>query len=255
MTHNGSMEIVFAYLAGLLTLINPCVLPVLPIVLATALQASKWGPLALAAGMSVMFIVLGIGISAFGPALGINDQVVAQVAAGVMVLFGLALMSPGLGAVFTRLTNGLASRADAQLDEVDRGRLSGQFIGGLLLGMVWSPCIGPTLGGAIALASGGGSLLWAGAIMTGFALGVSTSSVYWPMGRVTCCNAGYSGCGLCPIAPVLFWGWFSFWWGGPFYLVCTTGLKFGPCKTYPIGCKICLFDFKTLLRRSCHEPS
>ena len=29
------------------------------------------------------------------------------------------------------------------------------------------------------------------------------------------------------------------------YLVCTTGLKFGPCKTYPIGCKICLFDFKT----------
>lgn len=113
MTHNGSMEIVFAYLAGLLTLINPCVLPVLPIVLATALQASKWGPLALAAGMSVMFIVLGIGISAFGPALGINDQVVAQVAAGVMVLFGLALMSPGLGVVFTRLTNGLASRADA----------------------------------------------------------------------------------------------------------------------------------------------
>ena len=121
-----------------------------------------------------MFIALGIGIAAFGPALGINDQVVAQVAAGVMVLFGFALMSPGLGTVFTRLTTGFAVRVDAQLDEVDSGRLSGQFIGGLLLGMVWSPCIGPTLGGAIALASGGGSLLWAGAIMTGFALGVST---------------------------------------------------------------------------------
>ena len=145
-THKDQMEIVFAYLAGLLTLINPCVLPVLPIVLATALQASKWGPLALAAGMSLMFIALGIGISAFGPALGINDPVVAQIAAGVMVVFGLALVSPGLGAAFTRLTTGLASRADAQLDEVDRGRLS--------------------------------------------------------------------------------------------------GLKFGPCKTYPIGCKICLFDFK-----------
>ena len=249
------MEIVFAYLAGLLTLINPCVLPVLPIVLATALQASKWGPLALAAGMSVMFIVLGIGISAFGPALGINDQVVAQVAAGVMVLFGLALMSPGLCAVFTRLTNGLASRADAQLDEVDRGRLSGQCIGGLLLGMVWSPCIGPTLGGAIALASGGGSLLWAGAIMTGFALGVST----------IICVLAYGARNLFqrrvqwmrslshrarPILGVVF-----VLVGGPFYLVCTTGLKFGPCKTYPIGCKICLFDFKTLLRRSCHEPS
>ena len=134
-------------------------LPVLLIVLATALQAKKWGPLALAAGMNVMFIVLGIGIPAFGPALGINDQVVAQVAAGVMVLFGVALMSPGLGAVFTRLTNGLVARVDAQLDEVDRSRLSGQFIGGLLLSMVWPPCIGPTLGRANALASGGGSLL------------------------------------------------------------------------------------------------
>ena len=133
MTHKDSMEIVFAYLAGLLTLINPCVLPVLPIVLATALRASRLGPLALAAGMSVMFIALGIGISAFGPALGINDQVVAHVAAGVMVLFGFALMSPGLGRVLTRLTTGFAARADAQLDEVDRGRLSGQFIGWLLL--------------------------------------------------------------------------------------------------------------------------
>ena len=52
--------------------------------------------------------------------------------------------------------------------------LSGQFVGGILLGAVWSPCIGPTLGGAIALASQGQSLVWAAAIMIAFALGVST---------------------------------------------------------------------------------
>ena len=77
-THKGLMEIAIAYFAGLLTLINPCVLPVLLIVLATALQAKKWGPLALVAGMNVMFIMLGIGIPAFGLALRINDQVVAH---------------------------------------------------------------------------------------------------------------------------------------------------------------------------------
>jgi cytochrome c-type biogenesis protein len=82
-THKGLMEIAIAYFAGLLTLINPCVLPVLLIVLATALQAKKWGPLALAAGMNVMFIMLGIGIPAFGPALRINDQVGARVLFGV----------------------------------------------------------------------------------------------------------------------------------------------------------------------------
>ena len=79
------MEIVFAYLAGLLTLINPCVVPVLPIVLATALQASKWGPVALAAGMSLTFVVLGVFVASFGVALGIDDQVISQAAAVLMI--------------------------------------------------------------------------------------------------------------------------------------------------------------------------
>ena len=50
------LELVLAYGAGLLTLINPCVLPVLPIVLAGSLQASRYGPLALAGGMSLSFV-------------------------------------------------------------------------------------------------------------------------------------------------------------------------------------------------------
>ena len=72
------MDLVFAYGAGLLTLINPCVLPVLPIVLATALQASRWGPVALAAGMSLSFVVLGVAVSAFGRAVGLNADDIAH---------------------------------------------------------------------------------------------------------------------------------------------------------------------------------
>jgi cytochrome c-type biogenesis protein len=60
------MELLLAYGAGLLTLINPCVLPVLPIVLAGALQASRWGPLALAAGMGAAFVTVGFGVIAAG---------------------------------------------------------------------------------------------------------------------------------------------------------------------------------------------
>jgi cytochrome c biogenesis protein CcdA len=60
------------------------------------------------------------------------------------------------------------------MDRMDSTGLQGQFAGGLLLGAVWSPCIGPTLGGAIALAAQGESLLWAAAIMAAFATGVST---------------------------------------------------------------------------------
>ena len=60
------------------------------------------------------------------------------------------------------------------MDTLDRSGLKGQFLGGMLLGAVWSPCVGPTLGGAIGLASQGESLWLAGGIMFAFALGIST---------------------------------------------------------------------------------
>lgn len=168
------MEIFLAYGAGLLTLINPCVLPVLPIVIATALQANRAGPLVMAAGLSVSFVTLGVGVTAFGHLIGLDLWMISQAGAAMMVLFGLVLLLPQGAVMMERATAGLSAGADARMDRVDRTGLRGQFLGGLLLGAVWSPCIGPTLGGAIALASQGQDLLRAGAIMTGFAAGVST---------------------------------------------------------------------------------
>jgi cytochrome c biogenesis protein CcdA len=168
------MELVFAYLAGLLTLINPCVLPVLPIVLASSLHRDRRAPLALAAGMSLSFVALGLGVTAAGPALGLDADGVARIAALAMVGFGLVMLVPALSGGFSAATAGLAARADARIDQAAEAGLAGQFLSGGLLGAVWSPCIGPTLGAAIALASTGESLGRAGAIMTAFALGVST---------------------------------------------------------------------------------
>ena len=168
------MDFVFAYAAGLLTLINPCVVPVLPIVLTTALQASRQGPIALAAGMSVSFVVLGLLVTAFGHLVGLSIDAVARAGAVLMIGFGLVLLIPRFSAAFSTATAGISTRADGQMDQIDRSSVQGQFLGGLLLGAVWSPCIGPTLGGAIALASQGASLGYAATIMVFFALGVST---------------------------------------------------------------------------------
>jgi cytochrome c biogenesis protein CcdA len=167
------MDLIFAYLAGLLTLINPCVLPVLPIVLASAVQGHRLGPVALAAGMSVSFAGLGLLVTAFGASIGLDADRMAQIGAWAMVGFGLILLVPRLNAGFATATAGFAARADAQIGTPPQG-LGGQAVTGLLLGAVWSPCIGPTLGGAIGLASQGESLGWAGAIMLAFAAGVST---------------------------------------------------------------------------------
>ena len=168
------MDLVFGYFAGLLTLINPCVLPVLPIVLATALQAGRMGPLALAAGMSVSFVALGLLVAVGGRALGITEQTISNAGAVLMIGFGLILLVPRFSASFATATAGFAAQADAQIEQSDRDGMTGQFVGGMLLGAVWSPCIGPTLGGAISLASQGESLGLATGIMIAFALGVST---------------------------------------------------------------------------------
>ncbi|MEZ5721082.1 MAG: cytochrome c biogenesis protein CcdA [Paracoccaceae bacterium] len=168
------MEILLAYAAGLLTLINPCVLPVIPIVLATALQASRLGPVVLAAGMSLAFVTFGLLVTSVGYSIGLTEEVLARAGAVLMIGFGLVLVVPRLNAGFATATAGVAARADGALMQADTAGLRGQFLGGLLLGAVWSPCIGPTLGGAIALASQGENLLRAGAIMSAFALGVST---------------------------------------------------------------------------------
>jgi len=168
------MELILGYGAGLLTLINPCVLPVLPIVLASAMQAGRWGPVALVSGMAVSFVALGLAVATLGRASGLTPELVSQVGAVLMIGFGLMLLVPRFSAGFATATAGMAAAADTRMDDIDRSSLRAQGLGGVLLGAVWSPCIGPTLGAAISLASQGESLVRAGAIMTAFSLGVAT---------------------------------------------------------------------------------
>lgn len=168
------MDILLGYLAGILTFINPCILPVLPIALVSAVQNDRRGPLWLALGMSLTFVSIGVGITAIGPSIGLRVDDVSRIGAALMMAFGVVLLIPALGNRFAAAAAGFSANADTAFDHADQKSIKGQLLGGALLGAVWSPCIGPTLGGAVSLASQGGSLLWAGAIMTSFAAGIST---------------------------------------------------------------------------------
>ncbi|MEM0978062.1 MAG: cytochrome c biogenesis CcdA family protein [Pseudomonadota bacterium] len=168
------MELLLGYGAGLLTLLNPCVLPVLPIVLASALQADRKGPIALAAGMAVSFVGFGMLVYTSGRAIGLTQDMLANTGAIIMVLFGIILLVPQFASRFELATAGLASTADTHMSQSDLSGSKGQFFGGMLLGAVWSPCVGPTLGSAIGLASQGENLFWAFLIMCSFAAGVAT---------------------------------------------------------------------------------
>ena len=168
------MEMVLAYGAGMLTLINPCVLPVLPIVLAGALQAHRLGPLMLAAGMSISFVVLGVLVTAFGRAVGLTEDRLTDAGALLMVGFGLILLVPRASRAFAIATANISTQADSGMTALHANGPGGHFVGGALLGAVWSPCIGPTLGGAIALASQQQALGQVTVTLAFFTLGVST---------------------------------------------------------------------------------
>jgi len=168
------LELPLAYLAGLLTLINPCVLPVLPIVLASALNQDRRAPVALAAGMSVSFVAVGMLVATVGYAIGLTVDLMSKIGAILMMVFGTVLLVPAFAQRFELAFAGLSGSAGQKMTDAGSDGLKGQFLGGILLGAVWSPCIGPTLGGAVALASQGQNLAWAALIMVFFALGVST---------------------------------------------------------------------------------
>lgn len=175
------MDILLAYVAGLLTLLNPCVLPVLSIIFVGALQTGPRTLIATLAGLAGSFIALGLLINVAGPSIGLTQTAVSNASAIAMMLFGGAMLMPALGQQLSRLAAVPANWASQHLhtaphrSEAKRApSIRSDVLGGVLLGAVWSPCIGPTVGAAIALANRGDHLIWVTAVLGSFVAGVCT---------------------------------------------------------------------------------
>lgn len=166
-----------ALAAGGLSTLSPCVLPVLPIVLGSAVSAHRRGPVALAAGLALSFTVLGVALAAFGAALGLDPGVFRNVAAVLLLAFGVVLLSSRLQARLAVAGSGISSAGQGMLARLSFDGWPGQFMLGLLLGIVWTPCVGPTLGTAVTLASQGEQLAQVTLVMALFGLGAATPLV------------------------------------------------------------------------------
>jgi cytochrome c-type biogenesis protein len=160
-----------AFLAGLLTVLSPCVLPVLPLVLGTATSEHRFGPLALATGLGLSFSAIGIFVATIGYAIGIDETVFRAASAVLMIIVGLILMLPKAQERLAVAGGPIGNFAEQRLGDFSTGGLAGQFLVGALLGAVWSPCVGPTLGAASVLASQGDNLGMVTLTMLMFGLG------------------------------------------------------------------------------------
>lgn len=163
----------FAFLAGILSVLSPCVLPLVPIVLGTAASEHRFGPLALAAGLAIAFTAIGLFVATVGFAIGLDGDVFRRAGAVLLLLLGLLLMLPRLQAQVATAAGPVGAWAEERFGGFGSGGLSGQFGVGVLLGAAWSPCVGPTLGAASLMAARGEHLGGVAATMLAFGTGAA----------------------------------------------------------------------------------
>ena len=164
-------------LAGVLSTLSPCVLPLLPLVLGAATAAHRFGMLALGAGLVLAFVVVGMFVATIGFSLGLDADWFRNVSAVLLGVIGVVLLSAPLQARLAIATSGVGQGGSNILQrwapETMLGGWQGQFVIGVVLGTVWSPCVGPTLGAASLLAARGENLGAAASVMLAFGVGAA----------------------------------------------------------------------------------
>src|SRR5580693_2872522 len=163
-----------AYLAGVLSTLSPCVLPLLPLVIGAAAATHRLGPLALALGLASSFVVVGLFAATIGFSIGLDADVFRLVAAALMIIVGAVLIVPLFQSRLALAAGPASHWANERLAGLSTAGLAGQFCVGMLLGVAWSPCGGPTLGAASLLASQESELPRVAATMLVFGLGASS---------------------------------------------------------------------------------
>jgi cytochrome c biogenesis protein CcdA len=153
LTHAG-----LAFVAGLLSILSPCVLPLLPIVLGAAQSRHRLGPAALGLGLALSFTLVGLFVATIGFAIGLDGDLFRRIGGAVMILIGAVLLVPSAQRALATAGGPLTEWAHGPMRGLEEKGPVGQAAMGLLLGLVWAPCVGPTLGAASVLAAQGENL-------------------------------------------------------------------------------------------------
>jgi cytochrome c-type biogenesis protein len=161
----------FAFVAGTLTVLSPCVLPVLPMVLGAAAAQGRSGPVFLAFGLTVSFVAIGLFVALFGFAIGLDQGVFRQIAAMLMIAVGLVLALPVLQTRLATAGGPVSGWVHDRFSATNGTNKGGPLGLGLLMGAIWAPCVGPTLGAASVMAAQGENLLEVTLTMVLFGIG------------------------------------------------------------------------------------
>lgn len=137
--------LIFSFLAGFVTVISPCILPLLPAILAAGSGKGPYRPLGVIVGFCISFIFFTLALTTLVQSFGLSALFLRNVAIAIIAFFGIVLLFPSLSDWFSAKTSAIADRGgDIQTKSTKDGYWSGVILG-LSLGLVWTPCAGPIL--------------------------------------------------------------------------------------------------------------
>lgn len=162
-----------AIVAGFLTILAPCILPVLPFLLGTSGGQSKWRPIAIVGGFVGSFAIIGAALATAGTFLGISNEALRTLAGILLLLFGAALL---FQKAYEKMTAWVAPKlqrlgADVSKTSASKKDAASGVIVGASLGLVWAPCAGPILGTILTLAAREGDYLTTMLLFLAYAIG------------------------------------------------------------------------------------
>lgn len=161
-----------AYLGGVLTILSPCILPVLPFVFARGAAGFRKGTLPLLAGMVLTFALVATLASLGGEAAGRANETGRWIALALVAIFGLSLLFPTLGERLTRPLTDLGNRLS---NRAGGGGTASSLLLGVATGLLWAPCAGPILGIILTAAALNGASAATAGLLFAYALGAATS--------------------------------------------------------------------------------
>ncbi|MFH0904306.1 MAG: cytochrome c biogenesis CcdA family protein [Methanobacteriota archaeon] len=174
-------SVLWVFIAGLATVITPCILPILPAVLSGSV-GNRFMPLAIVTGMSITFTLMGILINAVA-SFGYFAEYLRWFSIFIIISMGALLFDDDVNQVYVNISSSAVNSVRERMSFLGKltskapsgGLLSGLFLG-TSLGVLWIPCVGPILGAVFAyvqLSSGGTDLLYGVLLLIVYSMGVS----------------------------------------------------------------------------------
>ncbi len=165
------LQILFAILAGVLTIGAPCILPLLPILLGASVgQQSKTRPLFIVLGFVLTFAAIGLILSFVTTHLGLSPQTLRSVAIFFLAIFGLFMLWPMPFEKLTMHLSGVINKANELTGKSGTGNFGG-FALGVMIGIIWTPCAGPVLGSILTLIATSTDTARAAILLLAYAMG------------------------------------------------------------------------------------